>query len=123
MKHLLKITFLLIIVLLPWEIQGGITSFNYIAETQPVEANQLESNPSDNQPLFYLINHQDTSGFILPERVPVVNSISNQQDKDNENFHLGSEKQRNSSSLILLCSRISLSLTVKEIIFPFHTFL
>lgn len=125
MKSLSKISFLLIIVVFLWELPGQITSSsNYnIAEIQSDGPSHFESQPLSSRHLVYLDSYQNVNGFIVPERIPVVTSLTNQQDKSQKTFQFDSNKQNNSSSFLLLCSRTSLSLTVKEIIFPFHTFL
>src|SRR5690625_852759 len=97
-------------------------STNQPAEIRPVEESGSSTYPANTAKLFAIHPHME-SGLNLRDRLPVPPSPSDKQDNTFGSLFIEAALQHYASAYFRLSRLIDRGLTVKKLIFPFHSFL
>ena len=118
-----KILFLFLALLLPWNALAVDTATHDTAQLHPVEnAEQANKAPSDN-PNIYRIPPQAESGQNILNGLSVPDAPSEIQHHGSAAIAGQSFSHYNTPSYFIIARYFPRGLTIKKLIFPFHSFL
>lgn len=124
MKSLLKIPFLLTVVLACGLAEPAYASASQgTSEYKSSGSEQDSSVYPDNGPNLYCIHHQGKTAVNLLRQIPVPNAENDPRHFKTPDYHIEAPISHAVSEYLSFARNIERSLTIRELLFPFHHFL
>lgn len=124
MNRLLKIFLLAFALVLTFDTRAKADTLSpQTAEILPAENTPSSSEKPANQHNLFNLHHQGTSGVVLLERLSITESLDDSKDDIFGNTFAESALKKQLSICLLLSKTLDRNLTVKKLIFPFHSHL